>query len=1392
MTLNTFQENTSPENISPENISPENKGTGRSLIRQHHRCNETEALNRLLPFATFDEEAQTRINPHALQLASRLREDVSSYSGIQSLLNEFDLSTQEGIVLMCLAEALLRIPDSITADRLIQDKLMVGDWSSHLGTQESLFVNASAWGLLLSGKIVGFNQDEQQESLGMLKKTLGRLGEPVIRAAMKQAMRVMGTRFVLGRNIEEATRKAQKEEGRGYCYSYDMLGEAARTMSDADSYFSAYQDAIVYLGKISNGRDLVQNAAISIKLSAIHPRYEFAQRDRVMVELLPRLKKLVMLAKEINIGITVDAEEADRLDLSLDIIECIYTDPDLAGWTGFGFAVQAYLKNALEIVEWAIDLSRRMAGSDKTPRKLMLRLVKGAYWDTEIKHSQVQGFKDYPVFTRKASTDASFLACAKRLLCNRDLVYPQFATHNAYSVAAILELSDGKGGFEFQRLHGMGEGLYDPLLADFLPLSVSSRIYAPVGEHEDLLPYLVRRLLENGANSSFVHNIVDANVPIQSLLVDPVVRINEWTEKSNPNIPLPVDIYSPQRLNSKGVDLTDISQTKAIEKNIEIWCKDNGLVTGQKGNQQEDEVQSLDDQRLAKERPVSTNPADRREITGEIAFTPLDQFESILSRSTIAFNQWSTTTAEKRALCLEHLADVLDAHRDDFIALCSKDAGKTIADGVSEVREAVDYCRYYAMQARKLVGQSETPEKSKDNQPDKDQPSMHFRSRVNEKRSVWGEEGELQARGTILCISPWNFPLAIFLGQLTAALAAGNAVIAKAADSTCLVAKRAVALMPQCGFPKDVIQLIVCPGKVVGEKLLPDARIAGVMFTGSTAVGAQISARLSERSGPRIPLIAETGGQNCMMVDSTALAEQVVDDVIASGFQSAGQRCSALRVLYLQEEVADKIIKMIVGAMQELHVGDPVRLCTDVGPVIDDKALQSLEKHSILMKDKGKLLYQCKLTEECQYGSFFPPSLYEIDNIGILEQEVFGPVVHVIRYKAEELEKTLNAINSTGFGLTFGVHSRIQSTANKAALAIKAGNIYVNRNTIGAVVGVQPFGGRGLSGTGPKAGGPFYVQRLVKQKTDEFRSAQNLNATGSYFESCTDRQSLVEGHVETSHSSNKITKATARKNKESEGTRTKVDALLVEMSRHYGGWSCTPVKDRAGKVQRFISALTSMTQDSNPPLLTRGQIERLKDQCHVLVRQAVEMQAEPVTLPGPTGELNQWYAEPRGLLACVSQAETSVAGTIKQVCAAILTGNTVVHATLGEPWRNNLWPLMVKAGLASAYRQLCITEDAELEYLVASPYIEGIAVSGSDELRKWLDELKNQPGVQTVHAGSTTDEKINAHEEETALIPLITETGGPTLMPRFVIEKVVSTDTTASGGNATLLTMTDE
>lgn len=1022
-----------------QNLPPQSKY--RKAMSAAYLMDETECVDFLLQQAALPTETVKNIQRRATQLVSAVRASRKKQKGLDSFLYEYDLSSEEGITLMCLAEALLRIPDKKSIDKLIRDKVTAADWKSHAGQSDSLLVNAATWGLMLTGKVL-----EQKQSRGLkavLQKVVSRTGQPVIRKAVEQGMKILSRQFVMGRTIEEALKRAESNEAKGYRYSYDMLGEAAQTEEDADRYFQSYQTAIAAIGKAASGKGEIAGPGISVKLSALHPRYEFSQRHRVTEQLVPKVLMLAQQAKQVGIALTIDAEEADRLDLSLDIIEAVFCDESLNGWEGFGVAVQSYQKRAWYVLDFLAELSRQQK------RRFKIRLIKGAYWDSEIKHSQEMGFESYPVFTRKASTDVSFLACAKKLLDMPEVFYPQFATHNAYSVAAILEMVGDNREFEFQCLHGMGESLYEHIVPKD-KLGIPCRIYAPVGSHKDLLPYLVRRLLENGANSSFVNRIVDDNLPIEELVQDPVEQVSEIEHKPHPQIPLPESIYESGRINSMGLDLSNRELQLELDEKLthvlsNAWSA-APIINGK--------------EHIEKGRTVY-DPSNNQHIIGEVCDASEQQVAQVLDSAHKAYKTWDATPVDERAASLEKAADLFEKHQYDLIALAIREAGKTIEDAVSEVREAVDFCRYYAELARKQIA---TP---------------------LELSGYTGETNQLQlsGKGVFVCISPWNFPLAIFTGQVAAALVTGNTVIAKPAEQTPLIAALAVRLMHAAGVPGDVLQLLPGNGETVGAQLVSDNRIAGVIFTGSTDTARIINQTLAKREGPIATLIAETGGQNAMIVDSSALAEQVVADVLRSAFGSAGQRCSALRVLYIQQDVSEKILKMLKGAMAELRVGDPAYIATDVGPVIDKESQQILLKHIDAMKRDAKYLYATPLNNECDLGAFVAPHAFQIDSLKQLSKENFGPILHVVTYAEKDLDKVINEINATGYGLTFGIHSRIDENINYIQQRIDVGNYYVNRTTIGAMVGVQPFGGHGLSGTGPKAGGPHYLMRLCNEKT---------------------------------------------------------------------------------------------------------------------------------------------------------------------------------------------------------------------------------------------------------------------------------------------------------------------
>ncbi|HEV2332014.1 MAG TPA: bifunctional proline dehydrogenase/L-glutamate gamma-semialdehyde dehydrogenase PutA [Gammaproteobacteria bacterium] len=1022
----------------------------RAAINELFLADETRCVDALLQAAILDAAARSRIQARAAGLVQTVRKNRASKGGIEEFLRQYDLSSQEGMVLMCLAEALLRIPDADTADKLIRDKIVNGNWQEHLGASPSLFVNASTWGLMLTGKLIALDQAAEKNLGNYMAALVARVGEPVIRTAFRQAMRIMGHQFVMGRTIEEALKRAASEEHRKFRHSYDMLGEAALTAKDAERYFQAYSMAIDAIGAtVPKGASVFAAPSISVKLSALHPRYELAQHERVLRELTPKLVALAERAKKYGMGLTVDAEESERLDLSLDVIEATYRSPALAGWEGFGLAVQAYQKRAYRVLDWLIALAK------EGKRRMPVRLVKGAYWDSEVKRAQERGLEGYPVFTRKASTDVSYLACARKMLSNRDAVYPMFATHNAQTLSSVLEMAGSDLDFEFQRLHGMGEELYGEVVgAD--KLGLNCRVYAPVGSHEDLLPYLVRRLLENGANTSFVNRIIDEKVLVEAIVADPVAEVEALSVKPHPRIPLPVDIYGAARKNSQGVNLADETRLAKLAADMQKVFKREWHAAPIVGGKELG----------GKEKP-SLNPVDNRESVGVIREADADAIRQAVDVAVAAQPAWDMTPASERARILRKAADLFEEHHAELMALCVREAGKSIPDSVAEVREAVDFLRYYAERAEEDFGKP-----------------TRLPGPTGESNELW-----LQGRGVFVCISPWNFPLAIFTGQMAAALASGNAVLTKPAEQTSLIGAQAVRLLHQAGVPGGVLNFIPGRGSVVGQYAVADPRIAGVAFTGSTETAKVIHQTLANREGIIPALIAETGGQNAMLVDSSALPEQVVLDVVASSFNSAGQRCSALRVLFVQEEIADRVIEVLAGYLDELVIGNPAWLSTDVGPVIDAAAKKVLDEHKTWIKTQGKVIRELRIPDEFSHGTYVAPLAVELPNLDILKREVFGPVLHIIRFKGTELDKVIDSINRTGYGLTLGVHSRIDSQAQYIQRSVRVGNVYINRNMIGAVVGVQPFGGQGLSGTGPKAGGPHYMHRFATERTVTINTA---------------------------------------------------------------------------------------------------------------------------------------------------------------------------------------------------------------------------------------------------------------------------------------------------------------
>ena len=1190
----------------------------RTELRRHTLADEDKALAALIETADLDARQRRAIVARAVRLVETVRAS-SDPKLMEVFLSEYGLSTQEGVALMCLAEALLRVPDAETMDDLIRDKIAPHDWSAHSGGSASIFVNASTWALALTGKVLDDGQDGIERTL---RSMVRRLGEPVIRTAVAAAMREMGEQFVLGRTIEEAVRRGRAFTRKGYLYSFDMLGEAARTDADALRYHRAYSEAISSLNSGSDSPDIRRNAGISVKLSALHPRYETAQKETMLPVMTERLLSLAVAARHARMGLNIDAEEADRLDLSLDIIERVLADPELAGWNGFGVVVQAYGPRAPFVIDWLYALSKRL------DRTIMVRLVKGAYWDTEIKRAQTLGLAGYPVFTRKTNTDVSYIACAKKLLSMTDRIYPQFATHNAHTVAAILELGSDRTAFEFQRLHGMGEALHEAVRAGE---GTRCRIYAPVGAHADLLAYLVRRLLENGANSSFVHQIVDEEVSAAEIARDPFEAATARKSARNPSIPSPVDIFLPGRGNSTGWDLSDPVTLASIAKARDAFAGAGHWhsmpLTRAKGE--------------GLPRPI-VNPARPEDSVGTVVEATAGQVSEAVGLAVAGQPAWAATKVADRSVTLLRAADLYEAHAVEFFALCTREAGKTLADGVAEVREAVDFLRYYAGEAARV------------------------------------ENGTVP-RGVVACISPWNFPLAIFTGQVAAALVTGNAVIAKPAEQTPLIAARAVALLHKAGIPADVLHLLPGDGPGVGGPLTADPRIAGVCFTGSTEVARLIERQLATTTAPDAMLIAETGGLNAMIVDSTALPEQAVRDILASAFQSAGQRCSALRILYVQKDVEVKVLDMLKGALMTLTVGDPWRIDTDVGPVIDAEAQQSIRAYCAEMEAKGRLIARLDAPGE---GLYVAPHILRVSGIAEMEREIFGPVLHVAAFEAEDIEKVISTINAKGYGLTFGLHTRIEGRVQRVLDRIHAGNVYVNRNQIGAVVGSQPFGGEGLSGTGPKAGGPHYLRRFRRGR-------------------------VATGDVE-------------------QGAGESVPQRFADATRDH--WSTR--SDRIAVLRKHL----------------RGKAGEA-------IGAAAATDFGPVDLPGPTGEANTLTLVPRGRALCLGPDPDTL---LAQVVQALAAGNSVVAIASGAPAA--LQPLLGKG-------------------------LPILAVDGT--LYTWELGAVGVDVVAYSRAGETARAIRQALAERSgALVPLVAEVIYPAA---YAHERSVCVDTTAAGGNASLL-----
>lgn len=1235
------------EQILPQSVT-------RSAVTAAWRRPETDAVPMMLEQARLPAALAEKTHQLAYQLADKLRHQkgATGRAGmVQSLLQEFSLSSHEGVALMCLAEALLRIPDKPTRDALIRDKISNGNWQSHLGRSPSLFVNAATWGLLFTGRLVSTHNESNLSS--SLNRIIGKGGEPLIRKGVDMAMRLMGEQFVTGETIAEALANARKLEEKGFRYSYDMLGEAALTAGDAKAYLLSYQQAIHAIGKASNGRGIYEGPGISIKLSALHPRYSRAQYERVMEELYPILKSLTLLARSYDIGINIDAEEADRLELSLDLVEKLCFEPELEGWNGIGFVIQAYMKRCPFVIDELIDLAQR------SRRRLMIRLVKGAYWDSEIKRAQMEGLEGYPVYTRKVYTDISYLACARKLLSVPSLIYPQFATHNAHTLAAIYLLAGNNyypGQYEFQCLHGMGEPLYEQVVGKVADgkLNRPCRIYAPVGTHETLLAYLVRRLLENGANTSFVNRIADTSLPIDELVADPVTAVEKLGASEgaiglpHPKIPLPRELYGDNRVNSAGLDMANehrlASLSSALLSSAAQPCLAEPMIDGEAG---------------AGELRDILNPAAPGDRVGQVREATEQEVSVALDAAVNNGPIWFATPPQERAAILERAAQIMEGQMQQLLGILVREAGKTYNNAIAEVREAVDFLYYYAGMVR-----------------DDFDNETH------------------RPLGPVVCISPWNFPLAIFTGQIAAALAAGNSVLAKPAEQTPLIAAQAVQILLDAGVPPGVLQLLPGQGETVGAQLTGDVRVRGVMFTGSTAVATLLQRNLAGRldqHGRPVPLIAETGGMNAMIVDSSALTEQVVIDIVASAFDSAGQRCSALRLLCIQEDVADHTLKMLRGAMAECRMGNPERFSTDIGPVIDAEAKTNIDRHIQAMRNKGFTVYQAvqdnpQDSKEWNSGTFVKPTLIELGQVSDLDKEIFGPVLHVVRFTRNNLPQLVEQINASGYGLTLGVHTRIDETIAQVTANARVGNLYVNRNMVGAVVGVQPFGGEGLSGTGPKAGGPLYLYRLLAHRPD---SALRLTFDRQDAERPADstlRQSLLAPHLALSNWA---------KNKPE----------LAELCQHYGD-------------------------------LAQAGVVRL--------------------LPGPTGERNTFSLLPRDQVLCLADNEQDA---LIQLAAVTSVGSKAL-------WQDDELHRALLASLPDAVKaRVTLARDP-----LAAEFDAVIYHGDADQLRTLCEQIAAREGAIVSVQGFARG--------ETNL-----------LLERLLIERSLSVNTAAAGGNASLMTI---
>ncbi|MGR4069697.1 bifunctional proline dehydrogenase/L-glutamate gamma-semialdehyde dehydrogenase PutA [Billgrantia sp. C5P2] len=1202
----------------------------RSRVRANYAADEAEVLHGLAERIRLSEDDRRKVAAVGANYVERVRKETSP-TMMEAFLAEYGLSTAEGVGLMCLAEALLRVPDAETIDDLIHDKIEPSDWGAHLGKSSSSLVNASTWALMLTGKVL---EDDPKGPVRALRGLVRRMGEPVVRTAVGQSMKILGRQFVLGQTIEEGMKNARELEKQGYTYSYDMLGEAARTDADAVRYHQAYARAIAAIAEQAKG-DVRSSPGISVKLSALHPRYEYTHRDTVMNELVPRALELARQAAKANIGFNIDAEEQDRLELSLDVIEALLSDPSLAGWDGFGVVVQAYGRRAAPVIETLYDLAERL------DRRIMVRLVKGAYWDTEIKLAQEMGVATFPVFTRKVNTDVSYMACAQLLLDRRDRIYPQFATHNAHTCAAVVAMAgDDKESFEFQRLHGMGESLHHIVKQTE---GTRCRIYAPVGAHRDLLAYLVRRLLENGANSSFVNQVVDSSIPSSEVACDPVTEMQRLGDAiASPSIVPPGELFAPERKNSRGFRINEPASILPLLAAREAFADKNWSAGPMLAGNPPPQGPARD----------AVSPADGSRVVGQVHEATPAEVAAALDAAHEGFRDWSARPVAERAEVLRRTADLYEEHIAELTVIATREAGKMMFDGIAEVREAVDFLRYYACEIERLEME---------------------------------EPGD--ARGIFVCISPWNFPLAIFTGQVAAALAAGNAVIAKPAEQTPLIAARAVELMREAGLPEAALQLLPGDGPTVGGPLTSDPRIAGVCFTGSTEVAQIIHKALAQNAGPDAVLIAETGGLNAMIVDSTALTEQAVRDILISSFQSAGQRCSALRMLYVQEEARDRLLTMLDGAMDALVIGDPWNTDTDVSPVIDAEAQEGIGAYLAVQEEAGTVLKKLPAPNS---GTFVSPAVVEVGGIEDLEREIFGPVLHMATFKARDIDRVVDAINDRGYGLTFGLHTRIDDRVQQIVERIHVGNIYVNRNQIGAIVGSQPFGGEGLSGTGPKAGGPLYVNRFRRTAAAERHETPQGDAVA-----LGELQSAIDG----------------------------LDAR---------NWAARP--DRVEVLRKALSG-------------KRGVIRKA-------LAETAALDMTPHTLPGPTGESNRLSFYPKGPVLCLGP---TLEIAIAQAAQALGAGCPAV---------------IVAPGAAQAVRPLI---DA------GAP----VAALNGSVAAETLTEIRGIAAVAAAGASDwTRDLRLALAQRGGPIVSLETQSISP---ERYVLERHLCIDTTAAGGNASLL-----